>query len=93
MKQYKKDVGRRFYNDVIEQYGEINVRASFMFNKLFYYLTCTDVKSSDEGGQSHSEVVTVLNDDGFWTIQFRNDKIGYVIKGVGEDNPHAGHQH
>ena len=81
MKQYKKEVGRRFYKDVMDQYGELNVRASFQFNKLFYYLTSTELVSTEDGGHTHTEAKAV-NNEGIWTIEFRNVK--YVIDVAGE---------
>ena len=81
MKQYKKDVGRRFYKDVMDQYGELNVRASFQFNKLFYYLTSAELVSTEDGGHTHTET-KATNTDGIWTVEFRNVK--YVIDVAGE---------
>ena len=77
MKNYKKEVGRRAYKQVIEQYGEINVRTAFQFNKLFSYLTSAKYVKTTEGGEDHAEVEAVLTDD-TWTVQFHNSRIGYT---------------
>ena len=55
-KDYKKEIGRAYYRQLTEQYGEINLRASFQFNKLFYYLTSTNIQQSTEGDHKHTEV-------------------------------------
>ena len=71
MKNYKKEVGRVNYNSVIENYGEINVRTGFQFNKLFYYLTSTNIQLNEHG--DHTE--TVYKDG---KLDFRT--ISYSIK-------------
>ena len=54
MKAYKKEVGRAYYRSIVEQYGEINIRAGFQFNRLFYYLTSTNIQLNEDG--DHTEV-------------------------------------
>ncbi len=54
MKYYKKNVGSAFYRSQIEAYGEINLRTAIQFNKLFYYLTCTEITFNEEEG--HAEI-------------------------------------
>ena len=54
MKAYKKEVGRAYYRSICEQYGEINIRAGFQFNRLFYYLTSTNIQLNEDG--DHTEV-------------------------------------
>ncbi len=71
MKSYKKEIGRAYYNELISEYGEINLRAAFQFNKLFYYLTSTNIALNEDG--DHTEVVYK---DG--KIDFRT--ITYTIK-------------
>ena len=71
MKGYKKEVGRAYYKSVIEQYGEINLRAGFQFNRLFYYLTSTNIELNEDG--THTESVYK---DG--KLDFRT--ISYTIK-------------
>ncbi len=71
MKNYKKEVGRVNYNSVIDSYGEINVRTGFQFNKLFYYLTSTNIQLNEHG--DHTE--TVYKDG---KLDFRT--ISYSIK-------------
>ena len=55
MKSYKKEVGSVNYNSAIQTYGEINLRAGFQFNKLFYYLTSTNIALNEDG--DHVETV------------------------------------
>ena len=71
MKSYKKEIGRAYYNELITEYGEINLRAAFQFNKLFYYLTSTNIALNEDG--DHTEVVYK---DG--KLDFRT--ISYTIK-------------
>ena len=71
MKEYKKEVGRAYYRDVVEQYGEINIRAGFQFNRLFYYLTSTNIELNEDG--DHTEVKYA---DG--KLDFRT--VSYTIK-------------
>ena len=68
MKDYKKEIGRAYYRDLCEQYGEINIRAAFQFNRLFYYLTCTDIQLNEDG--THTEVK--YTEDGY--LSFRTVK-------------------
>ena len=56
IKEYKKEIGRAYYRQLTEEYGEINLRASFQFNKLFYYLTSTNIQQSTDGDHKHTEV-------------------------------------
>ena len=71
MNAYKKEVGSAYYKDLCDQYGEINLRAAFQFNRLFYYLTSTNYEwNADE---AHAEVKYV---DGL--LDFRCVK--YTIK-------------
>ncbi|MBE6531978.1 MAG: hypothetical protein E7676_00525 [Ruminococcaceae bacterium] len=55
IKEYKKEIGRAYYRQLTEEYGEINLRASFQFNKLFYYLTSTNIVEGDHDGHKHAE--------------------------------------
>ena len=59
----------------LESYGEINLRAAFQFNRLFYYLTSTNVLLNEDG--DHTEVKYV---DGL--LDFR--RVSYTIKADGE---------
>ena len=72
MRKYKKAVGSAFYRQQIESYGEINLRTALQFNKLFYYLTCTNIELNAEEG--HAEVKYTA--DGT-KIDFRT--VDYVI--------------
>lgn len=73
IKDYKKEIGNASYKQLVSDYGEINLRAYFQFDKLFYYLTSTNVEMKDDDGHSHSEskYVTI---DGVNYIDFRTVK-------------------
>ena len=73
MDEYKKEVGNAYYDQICDQYGEINIRAAFQFNRLFYYLTSTDYEWNEEEG--HTEVK--YTEDGKF-LNFRTVK--YTIK-------------
>ena len=76
-KAYKKSLGRAAYRNYEAAYGEINIRASLQFNRLFYYLTSTELVKGSEDEHVHSMVVTRGEDD-FLYIKFRT--ITYTIK-------------
>ena len=73
IKNYKKEIGRAYYRQLVEEYGEINLRASFQFNNLFYYLTSTNIQMNDQDGHMHSESKYV-EIDGVKYIDFRTVK-------------------
>ena len=77
IRDYKKEIGNASYRQLVSDYGEYNLRASFQFNKLFYYLTSTNIEMNRDGDHMHTEskYVTV---DGASYIDFRTVK--YVIK-------------
>ena len=68
MKGYKKEIGRAYYRSLIEEHGEINLRTSFQFNRLFYYLTSTDIELNEDG--SHTEVKYVDGKLAFRTVSY-----------------------
>ena len=72
MRRYKKEVGGSYYRQLVEAYGEINLRTAIQFNKLFYYLTCTEIEIPE--GEDHVEVKYTT--DGT-KIDFRT--VDYVI--------------
>ena len=55
IKEYKKEIGRAYYRQLVDDYGEINLQVSMQFNKLFYYLTSTDVTVGEHDGHKHTE--------------------------------------
>ena len=73
MRRYKREVGSAFYRQQIKAYGEINLRTAMQFNKLFYYLTCTEIGIPEGETQA---VIQYTNDDNV-RIDFRT--IDYVI--------------
>ncbi len=78
MDRYKKEIGKAYYNQLIEENGDINLRTAFQFNRLFYYLTCTDIEFNEHEG--HSEIK--YTDDGNF-ISFRTVK--YTIAAEDSD--------
>ena len=72
-KAYKKDIGSSAYRSYEEQYGEINIRASMQFNRLFYYLTCTDLVNNEE--DNTTDIAYTAAEDG--KIAFRT--ISYTL--------------
>lgn len=74
LKAYKKYTGKTYYKSLINENGECNVRAAFQFDRLFYYLTSTDVEPSEEGGHSHTE--PAYTEDGY--LAFR--VVEYTLK-------------
>ncbi len=72
MRRYKREVGSAFYRQQIESYGEINLRTALQFNKLFYYLTCTEIAFNAEEGHAEMQYTA----DGT-KIDFRT--VDYVI--------------
>ena len=78
MDRYKKEIGNAYYNQLIEENGDINLRTAFQFNRLFYYLTCTDLEFNEHEG--HSEIK--YTEDGKF-ISFRTVK--YTIAAEDSD--------
>ena len=83
IKEYKKEIGRAYYRQLTEEYGEINLRASFQFNKLFYYLTSTNIVEGEHDGHKHTEV-KYEDINGVDFIDFRIVK--YTIEAKTADN-------
>ena len=77
IKEYKKEIGRAYYKQLVKDYGEINLQASMQFNKLFYYLTSTDVTVGEHDGHKHTEC-EYETIDGVKYIDFR--VVEYKIK-------------
>ena len=89
-KEYKKSIGSSAYRSYKEQYGEINIRASLQFNRLFYYLTCTDLVNNTEENKTDIKYV-VVEEGKDPVISFRTLKYTIV-----EDDGHEeddGHDH
>ncbi|MBQ7356045.1 MAG: hypothetical protein IJW66_01480 [Clostridia bacterium] len=81
-KDYKKALGSSAYRSYKEQYGEINIRASLQFNRLFYYLTCTDLVDNTEDNSTDIAYTTpAAGEDA--KIAFRT--IQYIIVEETED--------
>lgn len=77
-KEYKRSLGSSAYRSYEEQYGEINIRAALQFNRLFYYLTSTNIVITEEGGTRHAEPVYVSVQGGDPVLDFR--RVSYTIK-------------
>ena len=74
MRRYKREVGSAFYRQQIDAYGEINLRTALQFNKIFYYLTCTEIEMNDDEG--HVEIQYTKDDN--IRLDFRT--VDYTIK-------------
>lgn len=70
MKNYKKEIGRAYYRSLVEDYGEINLRASFQFNRLFYYLTSTNIVYNEEEGHTEIKYTEDETKIDFRTVQY-----------------------
>ncbi len=77
-REYKRDLGSSVYRSYEETYGEINIRAALQFNRLFYYLTSTNIVITEEGGSRHAEPKYVPVEGGDPVLDFRTIK--YSIK-------------
>lgn len=86
MKNHKKEIGRVTYNQLIDTYGEINLRAGYQFNKLFYYLTSANIELNEDG--DHTETKYVERDGGKY-LDFRT--VTYVIKAETETDTDTDH--
>ena len=69
-KAYKKEMGKKTYQVWEKEYGEINIRVALQFDKLFYFLTSTDIVMTEDGDHSHQEPVYVERDGKLW-LAFR----------------------
>lgn len=49
MKYYKRQVGNAAYRQLVKDYGEINLRTSFQFNRLFAYFTSANLVLNEDG--------------------------------------------
>ena len=89
-KAYKKSLGRAAYRSYEAAYGEINIRASLQFNRLFYYITSTELVKDEDAGHVHSVVTKVTDSEGkeFYYIKFRT--ITYSIKAEKTESESAG---
>lgn len=84
LKYYKKEVGRAYYRNLIDSYGEINLRAGLQFNKLFGYLTSANIVMTEDGDHSHAEYKYTEKDaEGNIYLDFRTIK--YVIVEPADD--------
>ena len=60
MRRYKSEIGSAAYRQQIKDYGEINLRTALQVNKIFYYLTCTDIAYNEAEGHAEIEYVNGL---------------------------------
>ena len=87
-KKYKKAIGTAAYRNYEKQYGEINIRASLQFNRLFYYLTCTELE--DNKDDNTTDVVYKDGKIDFRTIEYT------IVEDDGledDDTDHDDHDH
>ena len=84
LKYYKKEVGNTYYRNLIDSYGEINIRAGIQFNKLMNYLTSADIVMTEEEGHDdhgHAEYMYTEKDaEGNVYISFRTVKYTIVVE-------------
>ncbi len=73
MENYKKEIGNEYYEELVATYGDLNLRTTFQFNRLFYYLTSTNLVFNEHEG--HTEIK--YTEDGQF-LDFRTVK--YTIK-------------
>lgn len=83
-KAYKKAIGSAAYRSYEKQYGEINIRASLQFNRLFYYLTCTDLYDNTEDNKTDIKYTNNDSKEDKGMISFRTIK--YIL--VEDDHDH-----
>ena len=76
--EFKKELGNKTYEAWLETYGEINIRAGLQFNKLFYYLTSTNLEMNDEDEENKHTEVKYVDKDGVLMLDFRT--VGYSFK-------------
>ena len=86
-KAYKKSLGRAAYRNYEAAYGEINIRASLQFNRLFYYLTCTDLENNEEDNKTDIAYTTPAEGEDA-KIAFRTIKYILVEDDGVEDDDH-----
>ena len=77
MKAYKKHNGKAYYDQIIEENGEINVRASLQFERLFYYLASQNIHLNEDNGHAHTEV-DYVEIDGVKYLDFRTVKYTFA---------------
>lgn len=77
-KEYKKNLGSSAYRSYEKQYGEINIRASLQFNRLFYYLTCTELVDNKEDNCTDIAYTTPQEGEDA-KIAFRNEFLKYIL--------------
>ena len=70
---YKKAVGKENYKYYVQYYGETNLKIALQFDRLFYYLTATDVVYNAD-----KNTTDVVVKDG--KIAFRCELLSYTTK-------------
>ena len=68
MRRYKSEIGSAAYRQQIKDYGDLNLRTALQVNKLFYYLTCTDIAYNEDEG--HAEIEYVNGMVPFRTVKY-----------------------
>ena len=82
MKAYRNLNGKAYYDQMIKNYGEINVRASLQFERLFYYLASTNVHAAEGNGHGHTTEVDYVDTygDGVKYLDFRTVKYTFAAE-------------
>ena len=79
-----KDSQGSSYSDLVEMYGERNIRAALQVSKLLDYLVGTQYDVTEHDGEWHTEAKCELVEDAdgnkFYKIIFHNSLVQYTIK-------------
>jgi hypothetical protein len=86
MKGYRDLNGKAYYDQMINNYGEINVRAALQFERLFYYLASQNVSVAEENAHGHTTEVDYVDayGDGVMYLDFRTVKYTFASDEVAE---------
>ena len=78
MKAYRNLNGKAYYDQMIENYGDINVRAALQFERLFYYLASQNVSAAEDNAHGHTTEVDYVEIDGVKYLDFRTVKYTFA---------------
>lgn len=86
MKAYRDLNGKAYYDQMINNYGDINVRAALQFERLFYYLASQNVSAAEENAHGHTTEVNYVDayGDGVMYLDFRTVKYTFASDEVAE---------
>lgn len=81
IKDLKSEVSSSYYNQLVEEYGDINIRTALQFNKLFSYLTSNEYVYND--AEEHADVK--YTEDGT-KLAFRNLSYSIAVEDAEEES-------